>query len=71
MEDFVDVERVRVFLAYKDEKTVRRLTARGLPHYRLNGHLRFRLSEVSAWVAENAGSGKGADVLPLPVRRSA
>ena len=69
-EDYVTVERVRVFLGYEHEKSVRRLVARGLPHRRVNGQLRFRLSEVDAWVDQQSMVGHGGNVIPLE-RRSA
>ena len=69
-ENFVGVERVRQFLAYKNERAVRRLVAQGLPHRRLNGQLRFRLSEVENWLTEQDAGGQG-EVVQLPTRRTA
>lgn len=48
-EAWVGTERVAKHLDVSI-KTVRRLVQRGLPHVRVGGQLRFRLSEVDAWL---------------------
>lgn len=70
VENFVGVERVREFLAYRNPESVYRLAAKGLPCVRVNGHLRFKLSQVEQWVAEQDKVGHGGTVHPLE-RKSA
>ena len=70
MENFVGSERVMEFLGYTNPESVYRRVAEGLPCVRLRGQLRFRLSEVERWLAEQDGSGQAA-VVPINSRRTA
>lgn len=69
-EPFVGPEEVRAHLAFEAIETVYRLCRRGLPHRRIGRHLRFKLSEVDAWVEREGATRQGAEVVELASRRA-
>ena len=64
MEDYVGVERVQTFLAFKSPRPVYRLVAKGLPHRKVAGQLKFRLGEIERWIGEHDEAGT-AEIVPL------
>lgn len=62
------VEEVAAHLGIAKETVYRWVEARGLPAHRVGRLLRFRLSEVDAWVAGRSGNGAATPPQPAPDR---
>lgn len=68
-EPWTGPEEVRVHLGFERVETIYRLCQRGLPHVRIGRNLRFKLSQVDAWVEAEGGNGQAGDVVDLASRR--
>ena len=60
-EPWVDVEEVAAHLGVAKESVYRWVEGKGLPAHRVGRLLRFKLSEVDAWVKRGGGSAEDGD----------
>ncbi len=59
-EGWVGVAEVAAYLRVAKESVYRWVEAKGLPAHRVGRLLRFKLSEVDAWVKRGGGNGAGS-----------
>ena len=66
LERWVSVEVVAAHLGVARDSVYRWIEGRGLPAHRIGRLLKFKLSEVDAWVRRNEGASQDLDGLEKP-----
>ncbi len=62
MEPYVTADDVAAYLAVHYRTVYRMVANEGLPHRRLNGQLRFKLTDVENWLDSRQAVGQAAVV---------
>jgi len=63
-ESFIDVDELAEYLKLKKRSTYHFIATQGIPHYRVGRLIRFKLSEIEAWM-----NNKKSDQLNVPYEK--
>ena len=63
-ESFIDVDDLAEYLKLKKRSTYHFIATQGIPHYRVGRLIRFKLSEIEAWM-----NNKKSDQLNVPYEK--
>ncbi len=63
-ESFIDVDELAEYLKLKKRSTYHFIATQGIPHYRVGRLIRFKLSEIEAWM-----NNKKSDHLNVPYEK--
>ena len=63
-ESFIDVDELAEYLKLKKRSTYHFIATQGIPHYSVGRLIRFKLSEIEAWM-----NNKKSDQLNVPYEK--